>query len=256
MAIHGSQLADSSVTTAKLSIGGTPATQAYVDAQVQQAIFNQDWKASCRVASTANVSLSAAPSAVDGVTLTAGDRLLLKNQTAGAENGIWVFSAAGSALVRANDADSSTELTSQMAVSIEQGAANTKTTWRLTNTGAITVGTTALVFENFATISNVSLSTANKAMTASVTTANGDVACATALVSTPAQGGYVMADVNGLLVNVGNAVKTTECYFSGDSGATARAYNGILAGDKLYWNGSIAGYQLAASFTVGFHVVA
>lgn len=93
---------------------------------------------------------------------------------------------------------------------------------------------------------------ANKGMTASVTTADGQLTCATAVAFTPASssanGGYVAAALNGVLMRVGDGTKVgVECYFSGDGGTTARAMKSIIAGDLLYLNGSIAGFQTAAT---------
>jgi hypothetical protein len=50
--------------------------------------------------------------------------------------------------------------------------------------------------------------------------------------------------VNGLGVNIGNGVKTKDCYFSSDQGITPKQISNITSGDELYWNGSIAGFQL------------
>jgi hypothetical protein len=121
------------------------ATKAYVDA------FSQglDVKASCRVASTANVSVSSAPSAIDGVTLAAGNRILLKNQTAAAENGYYVFTSAGAALARTTDADTATKLTTGSFTFIEEGSTNATTSWVLSTPLPITLGSTALTFTQF-----------------------------------------------------------------------------------------------------------
>jgi hypothetical protein len=54
----------------------------------------------------------------------------------------------------------------------------------------------------------------------------------------------VSVEVNGIEANVGDGAKDEACYFSVDGGATARAMADIEAGDTLYWNGSIAGYEL------------
>uniref|UniRef100_UPI003F4943F7 hypothetical protein n=1 Tax=Streptosporangium sp. CA-235898 TaxID=3240073 RepID=UPI003F4943F7 len=116
---------------------------------VAAATSNLDYKGSVRVASTANVSVSTAPSTIDGVTLASGNRVLLKNQTAAAENGLYVFSAAGAALTRAADADAGTEVTPGLWVTVEEGTANADTAWWLTTDGTITVGTTALTFTEF-----------------------------------------------------------------------------------------------------------
>ena len=95
--------------------------------------------------------------------------------------------------------------------------------------------------------------TSNKDMTGSVTTSDGDQATATALASTPAGGSFIEVLVNGIQVNLGNGVKTESCYFSGDSGATARSFANIVSGDTLHWNGTVAGYQLDATDRLDFN---
>lgn len=93
---------------------------------------------------------------------------------------------------------------------------------------------------------------ANKNMAASATTADFQQACATAITSTPSSGSYVEVEVNGVTQNLGDGVKTSDCYFSGDSGATARAISAIVAGDHLFWVQSVAGFNLAATDEVSF----
>jgi hypothetical protein len=121
------------------------ATKEYVDA-VKTGL---DFKDSVRVASTANVDESSAPAAIDGVTLSSGDRVLLKNQSTGSENGIYVFNGSGSAMTRATDADADAEVTSGLYVFVEAGTANSDTGFVLTTDGSITVGSTALTFTQF-----------------------------------------------------------------------------------------------------------
>ena len=119
--------------------------KAYVDS-VKQAL---DIKASCRVASTGNVTVSGPGAAIDGVTLSSGDRVLLKDQTAGAENGIYVFNGAASALTRALDADEDEDVTAGLFTFISEGSANADNGFVLVTDGAITLGTTAFTFEQF-----------------------------------------------------------------------------------------------------------
>ena len=101
-------------------------------------------KASCRVATTANITLSGEQT-IDGVAVVAGDRVLVKDQTAGAENGIYV--AATGAWARAEDANGAGDLTSGVLVPVETGTSNADTIWMLTTDGAITIGTTALTWQ-------------------------------------------------------------------------------------------------------------
>jgi hypothetical protein len=120
------------------------ATKQYVDAKAD----SRDWKESVRAASTANVTIASAltnGSSMDGVTLATGDRVLLKNQTAPAENGIYIVVASGAAS-RSGDADTSAEVTAGMTVSVEEGTANGDKRFVLTTNNPITLGTTGLTF--------------------------------------------------------------------------------------------------------------
>ena len=91
----------------------------------------------------------------------------------------------------------------------------------------------------------------NKDMTAATTINDNDLATATAIAATPI--GYVEVQVNGIGAVVGNGTKVgVDAYFSGDGGATARAVGAIVAGDLLYWNGSVAGFQLSPTDRIDF----
>lgn len=237
------------------TLGTHPADRNFVNNQIQASIYGLDMKNSVRVASTGNVNIAGPGSAIDNITLTAGDRVLLKNQTDAKTNGIYVFATSTTAMTRATDADTSAKVTSQMAVSVAEGTANSNTTWKLTSPDPLTLGTTALSFGLYSTTYYATPTTANKNMAALATVNGGDLACNTGMATTPASASYVFVEVNGISVQVGNAVKTTDCYFSGDGGTTARAYNAIVSGDKLYWNGGIAGYQLDTTDLISFDYV-
>lgn len=126
---------------------GSASGHAVEYAQWQAALQGLAWKENCRVATTANINISSAPAAVDGVTLSNGDRVLVKNQTTASENGIYIFNGAAAAMTRSADADLGSELLSAVAV-IDEGTANADTTWRM-DTIAITVGSTALSWVAF-----------------------------------------------------------------------------------------------------------
>ena len=87
----------------------------------------------------------------------AGDRVLVKDQATGSQNGIYV--AATGAWKRAADADASLEVTPGMLVPVEAGAANGDSVWQLVTDAPITIGTTALVFEMLAGMTGVSAGT-------------------------------------------------------------------------------------------------
>jgi phage-related tail fiber protein len=110
---------------------------------------NNDWKQSCRAASTADVTVSSAPASMDGVTFTVGDRLLLKDQTDASENGIYTFVATGSALVRATDCDVDEEVSSGLTVIVTEGTTNIQKIFTITDTDPLTVGTSDLTFQHY-----------------------------------------------------------------------------------------------------------
>jgi len=131
---------------------GTPtnstdaATKAYVDA-VSEGLHVH---AAARAATTANVSIAnglEAGDVVDGITLAAGDRVLVKNQTLPAENGIYVVQASGQAL-RATDFDTATEVASGDFIFVSYGTQNANSGWVQTNSPA-TIGTDAIAFVQF-----------------------------------------------------------------------------------------------------------
>ena len=123
------------------------ATKAYTDSIVS----GLDIKASVRVASTVDIAIASAlinGSTIDGVVVATGDRVLLKDQTAGAENGIYVVVASGAAS-RAADADSSAKVTSGMYVFVSEGTVSWDMGYVLTTNDPITLETTALTFTQF-----------------------------------------------------------------------------------------------------------
>ena len=118
------------------------ATKAYVDG----VRLGLDFKESVRVATTANITLSGAQT-IDGVSAIAGDRVLVKNQSTGSQNGIYVVAAG--AWSRATDADSSAEVTTGMFVFVSEGTTQADTAWVLSTNDTITLDTTALTFTQF-----------------------------------------------------------------------------------------------------------
>jgi hypothetical protein len=136
-----------------------------------------DFKQSVRAASTANVSvtytatggtsargqITAVTNSLDGVTLANGDRVLLKNQTTGAQNGIWSVTTVGTGANgvwdRATDFDSDAEVTAGAFVWVTEGTVNADVGYVLTTNDAITIGGasgTALTFTQFSAANSYS----------------------------------------------------------------------------------------------------
>ena len=136
------------ITSVATPTGGTDAANKnYVDAQLQ----GLDVKNSVRVATTANGTLSSAfanGQTVDGITLATNDRILIKDQSTGSENGIYTVNASG-APTRATDFDADSEVTGGTFFFVEEGTGNADNGFVMTNDGSVTVGTTALVFTQF-----------------------------------------------------------------------------------------------------------
>lgn len=121
------------------------ATMNYVDTKVATIANGMSWKSSVRAATTANITLSGTQT-IDGVSVIAGDRVLVKDQTTGSQNGIYVVAAG--AWARSADADSSAEVPAGMVVPITEGTANGDKAFILTTNNPITLNTTALVFSS------------------------------------------------------------------------------------------------------------
>ena len=142
------------------------ANKAYVD-QVAQGL---DAKPSARAATTANISgtysngtagvgatITAGSNGaivLDGVSPSVGDRILVKDQTAAAQNGIYTVTTQGDGstafvLTRATPEDQPAELSGGSFIFVEEGTANGDNGYVFTHTGAPTFGTTALDVTQF-----------------------------------------------------------------------------------------------------------
>lgn len=121
------------------------ATREYVDNAVIEALAKLDFKHSALVATTANIVLSGIQT-IDGVLLPSDARVLVKNQTQAKDNGLYFVSSTG-VWTRAQDADTSLEVTPGLFVSIEKGTVNGDSVWQLVTDGPIVLGTTPLTFE-------------------------------------------------------------------------------------------------------------
>lgn len=166
------------------------ATKGYVDSVAS----GLDLKASVRVATTANLVAtrtsntltadangSINTAGIDGVTtLALNDRVLVKNQSTGADNGIYYISDLGSAgtpwiMIRATDADSSAEVTAGMFCFVSAGTTNGDNGFVLTTNDPITLNTTSLSFTQFNAPGSISLSAIGSSPNANAATLTGTV---------------------------------------------------------------------------------
>jgi hypothetical protein len=126
------------------------ATKGYVDAARQ----GLDVKQSVRVATTAAINLATglvAGQVIDGETLVAGDRVLVKNQVTALENGIYVATTSGAAS-RSSDANGTAdtgELKPGTFTFVEEGSTNSDKGFVVSTNGTITIDTTAIAWTQF-----------------------------------------------------------------------------------------------------------
>lgn len=209
------------------------ATKAYVDATAA----GIDWKKSVRAATTAAGTLASSfenADVIDGVTLATGDRILIKDQAAGAENGIYTVNASG-APTRATDADVAAEVTPGMSVFVEEGTTNADTGWVMTNNGVITLGTTALVFAQFTALGQV---TAGAALTKTGSTLDVAVdgttieinADALRLAATAAGAGLTGGGGSVLAVGAGNGISVAADAVAVDPAVVVRKFAVSITG--------------------------
>ena len=159
-AVDTAELAANAVTAAKMDLTDTfdftsgtvsvaaptadahAATKSYVD----NAAVGLYWKQPVRVHTTSNITLSGTQT-IDGVSVVADDRVLVKSQTDASENGIYV--AAAGSWSRSSDMDASDEF-SGTAVFVKEGTLGADTAFVCTNDTDVTVGTTDVAFVQFA----------------------------------------------------------------------------------------------------------
>lgn len=87
---------------------------------------------------------------IGGVTLSVGDRVLVKDQVNSTENGVYEVTTATDSyvLTRTSDFDNSVEIKSGSALFVGEGTL-ASTQWVMTTAGTVTVGTTNIVFSQF-----------------------------------------------------------------------------------------------------------
>lgn len=213
--------------------GHSVAKKSYVDSLVA----GLKWKASVRAATTAAGTLASSfenGDTIDGITLATGDRILIKTQAAGSENGIYTVNVSG-VPTRTTDADAGTELVSA-AVFVQEGTVNADRAFVCTN-NSITLGSTSITFVGFASVVGALVAANNLSDLASVGTARTNLGLGNmAVVDNPVQTGRVVQ----LIKEQG----TTNLISVGIQAATetnpGSSVDGNNFGVKRYLTGSVA----------------
>lgn len=185
------------------------ATKQYVDLYINGISL----KAPVRVTTTAAITLSGTQT-IDGVAVVAGDRVLVKDQAAGASNGIYVVSAG--AWARSLDADVSSEVVSGMTVFVSEGTVSLDRQFSLVTNAPITLGTTALVFGQTA------------ATQTNLTAGNGISLSGNAITAVAKAGGSLGVDAGGIFIDPAGPLAAKRFAATVASGATSVAITHTL----------------------------
>lgn len=176
------------------------ATKAYVDS----AIEGLAWKDSVRVATQANLNLASPGATIDGVTMATNDRVLVRSQSAAAENGIYIWNGAATPMTRALDASTAAEL-EQAVVTVEEGT-SAGASFRQTAVN-FTLGSGAVSWTSFGTAAGAaSESTAGIAEIA--TQAETDTGTDDARIVTPLKLATWSGRIRRLAANIGDGSAT------------------------------------------------
>ena len=211
------------------------------------------FKRSVKAATTANITLSGAQT-IDGVSIVAGDRVLVKNQTTASQNGIYIASA--STWTRATDADTADEIGAAI-VNVDQGTANGGESWTTTFRTTDTVGTTAMPwYEVLYNNGTWGISTTGNAATATALatartingvafngTANITVADSTKL---PLSGGTLTGAITGIASGGSN----TTAFYASTTGGSYASMNTRSGPYRTFANHSGSSY--APGFTMEY----
>ena len=220
-------------------------------------IYNLDYKQATRVVTVTNITLSGgAPSQVDGVNLSANDRILVTGQNTASQNGLYLVAAVGSGSngtwTRTSDGNETGEIEAGMIIMVTEGSVYHDTQWKLITDNPITVGSTALTFTQNYSANSISGGTSNVTVysnanvtvssngTANVLTISNTGAYVTGVVSATGNitGSYIFGNgsqLTGVATSYGNSNVAT---FLNNLGNNSISTTGNISGGYILGNGS------------------
>jgi len=217
--------------SANPTTGTQLARKSYVDSVAQ----GLDIKDSVKGATTANITLSGTQT-IDGVSILADDRVLVKNQSTGTQNGVYICAAG--AWARASDFASGEDEAGAFTF-IEQGSVNADTGWVCTNNkGSGVVGTDALVFSQFSGAGTFTagdgLDLAGSVFSVDLAANKGLEIISTELAVKVNAAAAMIVDGNGVGLNVGQGVEVNSnaLRVKLDGATIARGASGIKVADN------------------------
>ena len=224
-----------------IPIAPTQGTHAVNKSYVDGLISGISAKTAVVVASTATMALSSVTSGsvMDGVTLTTGDRILLKNQTVGTENGIYVIQASG-APVRASDFSVGMDISGTF-VFVESGSVNASSGWVTTNTfGNDIVGTHPVVWVQFSGTGQINagngLSKTGNILDVNVDNTSLEIIADTIRISSGALG-TGLSGGSGTLISV----NASQPQITSVGTLTSLSISGSLSGTTATFTGTVSG---------------
>ena len=230
-------IGDKAANEPPFSLGLPPMPATYTD-RLQGLSTSVAVKPPCRVATTVNIALSGLQT-IDGVALSAGDRVLVKNQTDPVENGI--YDASASDWHRALDFDGSRDVVVGTQVSVVEGSLQTDSYWRVTGVSAPRPSVDAIHFEValFSIGSLIGFIAANRSILAGIVPAGvGQVA----YLAETGREGYFIWHTGNYAPLVGNdplqGLYVKSDSISSASGCWVRVWDGINGYPEWFYDNS------------------
>ena len=256
-AIDATKIADGTVTSAEFQYINTLSSnaQTQIDAKaattyVDDAVAGLRTRIIAECASTANVTISSALEAgdtIDGITLVAGDRVLLKDQSTASENGLYTAVSSGAAS-RDTQFNSISELSGQMVV-VNQGSANDNKIFLCTTNNTASLGSDSITFtvitpSNTGTVTSI---TAGTGLSGGAITSAGTIAIDSTVATLTGTQTFTNKTYTSPKINEDVVVTSTATELNKMDGDTSATGTTLVDADRLVVNDAGTMVQVAIS---------